>query len=434
VLAGLWGAVGDRPGAAGAPSAHGAEAGVPLAALLLAIATITVAARGMGALFERWLRQPAVMGEIAAGIMLGPSVFGALAPEAQALLLAPAATPYLGAVAKLGVVLFMFLVGLEVDPARLRGQARATLAVSHASMAVPFVLGAALTPWLYGPYAGPRADVLVFGLFLGISLAVTAFPVLARLLQDRGETHTPLGATALSLAALGDATAWFLLALISGLARAGTVNPWPMLLQIAAFGLAVVVGLRPLLRWLTEREERRQAEVSRNVLALVFSLLLLSAVATELIGIHALFGAFAFGVVIPHDARLAQQLRARMESLVGVLLLPVFFAYTGLRTEIGLVDTATDALVCVAIIGVATLGKLGGTAVAARAFGLSWRGAGALGLLMNTRGLMELIVLDVGLDMGVLSPTLFAMLVLMALATTFATAPLYGRLVRSPEP
>jgi Kef-type K+ transport system membrane component KefB len=437
VVGALWFAAqapGGANGLPGAACATGTEKTAPLAALLVSIATITLAARGVGALFERYLRQPAVMGEIAAGIMLGPSVLGAFAPDAQAVLFAPEAVPYLGAVAKLGVVLFMFLVGLEVDPGHLRGQARATLAVSHASIAVPFALGAAMTPWLYGPYAGPRTDFLVFGLFLGISLAVTAFPVLARLLQDRGESRTTLGATALSLAALGDATAWFLLALISGLARAGHVDPWPMLGAIALFGLVVAFGLRPLLRWLAEREARRGAEVSRNVLALVFSLLLLSAVTTELIGIHALFGAFAFGVVIPHASHLAEQLRARMESLVGVLLLPVFFAYTGLRTEIGLVDTVTDILICAAIIGVATLGKLGGTALGARFMGMPGRDALALGVLMNTRGLMELIVLNVGLDMGVLSPTLFAMLVLMALVTTFATAPLYDRVRRSPEP
>ena len=409
------------------------QGATPLASLLLSMAAITLAARATGAFFERYLRQPAVMGEIAAGILLGPSVLGALWPEAQAVVLSPATVPYLGAVAKLGVVLFMFLVGLEVDPAHMRGQARTTLVVSNASIAVPFALGAGLAPWLYSLYAHPGVDFTVFSLFLGISLSVTAFPVLARILMDRGESRTALGTTALALAAVGDATAWCLLAVISGLARAEATSATFMLAWVAAFVAVLLLGVRPLVRWLSDREEHRDTEVSRNVLAGVFALMLLSAVATESIGIHALFGAFLFGVVIPHDARLAHQLRARMESLVGVLLLPVFFAFTGLRTQIGLLDSARDWLICGGIVLVATLGKLGGTTLAARAFGVPWRDAGALGILMNTRGLMELIVLNVGLDMGVLSPVLFAMLVLMALITTFLTTPLLTALQARPR-
>lgn len=438
VAAALWWIQQDAASLAGlgtAPvvTATGHGGGVPLASLLLAIAAITLAARTTGALFERFLGQPAVMGEIAAGILLGPSVLGAIWPAAQAFVLAPEAAPYLGAVAKLGVVLFMFLVGLEVDPRLLRGTARTTVAVAHASMVVPFVIGVALGPWLHGSYAGVSAEPLVFALFLGISLSVTAFPVLARLLMDRGLSRTQLGVTALALAAVGDATAWCLLALISGLARASAADAGWTLGFTLGFVALLLLAVRPLVRWLSAREERRQREVSRNVLALVFSLMLLCAVATEAIGIHALFGAFAFGVVIPHDARLAHQLQARMESLVGVLLLPVFFAFTGLRTHIGLVSSGTDWAFCALIVAAATAGKLGGTALAARAFGVPWRDAGALGVLMNTRGLMELIVLNVGLDMGVLSPVLFTMLVLMALVTTFSTAPLLA-VIRRPRP
>jgi Kef-type K+ transport system membrane component KefB len=407
-----------------APPATGGHGPTPLASLLLSMAAITLAARATGAFFERWLRQPAVMGEIAAGILLGPSVLGALWPAAQAWVLSPETAPYLGAVAKLGVVLFMFLVGLEVDPMQMRGQARTTLAVSHASIVVPFTLGVALAPWLYPLYSSPSVDFTVFSLFLGISLSVTAFPVLARILMDRGESKSPLGTTALALAAVGDATAWCLLALVSGIARADTSGAPQMLGWVVAFVAVLLLLVRPAVRWLSEREARREGVVSNNVLAAVFALMLLSAVATESIGIHALFGAFLFGVVIPHDTRLARELQDRMASLVGVLLLPVFFAFTGLRTQIGLLNDAADWAVCGAIIAVATAGKLGGTALAARAFGLPWRQAGALGVLMNTRGLMELIVLNVGLDMGVLSPMLFAMLVLMALVTTFLTTPL----------
>lgn len=406
------------------PSAAGSHGPTPLASLLLSMAAITLAARATGAFFERSLRQPAVMGEIAAGILLGPSVLGALWPAAQAWVLSPETAPYLGAVAKLGVVLFMFLVGLEVDPGQMRGQARTTLAVSHASIVVPFALGVALAPWLYPLYSSPSVDFTVFSLFLGISLSVTAFPVLARILMDRGESKSPLGTTALALAAVGDATAWCLLAVVSGIARADTSGAPQMLAWVAAFVAALLLVVRPAVRWLSAREAKREGVVSNNVLAAVFALMLLSAVATESIGIHALFGAFLFGVVIPHDTRLARELHDRMASLVGVLLLPVFFAFTGLRTQIGLLNDAADWAVCGAIVAVATAGKLGGTALAARAFGLPWRESGALGVLMNTRGLMELIVLNVGLDMGVLSPMLFAMLVLMALVTTFLTTPL----------
>jgi Kef-type K+ transport system membrane component KefB len=407
-----------------------------LGPVLLAIATIVVAARVTGALFERFLSQPPVMGEIAAGILLGPSALGAISPEAYAWLLPAEAAPHLRIVANIGVVLFMFLVGLELDTRLLRGTAHATLAISHASIVAPFLLGSALALALYPLYSSANIPFLVFALFLGVSMSVTAFPVLARILSDRRLTATPLGATALACAAADDATAWCLLALVSGVASAQLSSAWMTFGLVAVYVLLMLFAVRPFALWMAKREESKTGPVSPTMLAVVFAMLLLSAVATETIGIHALFGAFLFGAVIPHDARLAEQLRVRIEDLVGILLLPIFFAFTGMRTRIGLVSTPTDWLICGAIIAVATLGKFGGTAIAGRAAGLRWSDASALGILMNTRGLMELIVLNVGLDMGVLSPTLFTMLVLMALVTTFATTPLLALLkqVRSGGP
>jgi len=411
-------------------AAAGAAHPVTLAHVLLSMAVIVLAARGMGSAFERWLGQPAVMGEIVAGLLLGPSVLGAIMPSAQAFVLAPDAAPHLGIIAKVGVVLFMFLVGLELDTKLLRGSTHATVAISHASIIVPFVLGTALATYLYPRYSSDDISFTTFALFVGVSMSVTAFPVLARILTDRRVSHTPLGTTAIACAAVDDVTAWCLLAVVSGVATSQMNGAFQTLGWVALYVAVMIVVVRPLLGRLAAREEKRTGPVSLDVLAIVFACLLLSAVATESIGIHALFGAFLAGAVLPHDGRLAEQLRARLEDVVVVLLVPVFFAFTGMRTQIGLVSTSSDILSCLAVIGVATAGKFGGTLVAARFSKMSWRESSALGILMNTRGLMELIVLNVGLDMGVLSPTLFTMFVLMAVATTFATTPIFAAITR----
>lgn len=397
-----------------------------LGPVLLALAVVTAAARLAGWAFQRFLRQPAVLGEITAGLMLGPSLLGALAPRAQAFLLPPEAAPFLRILAQVGVVLFMFLVGLELDPRSLRHQARATLAISQASIVLPFALGAGLGVLLHGRYAPPGVDFGAFVLFLGVSLSITAFPVLARILKDRGAQGTPLGAMALASAAMDDATAWILLALASGVAAAKASGLAWILAGFAAYLAVMLMAVRPLARAWGARRNAETGPLGASTLSVVFCGLLLSALATEALGIHALFGAFLFGVLLPHEGRLATELRARMEDIVLVLFLPAFFAYTGTRTQVGLVSSAQDWLLAGLILLAATAGKFGGAALAARAFGMGWREASALGLLMNTRGLMELVALNVGLDLGVLSPALFTMLVLMALATTFATTPLLG--------
>ena len=416
------------PGAAGPASSPspGVRHGDALADVLLSLAVIVFMARLTGRLVEKYLRQPPVMGEILAGIMLGPSVLGAISSDTAAVLMSPDAAPYLGIVAKIGVVLFMFLVGVELDAAPIRRHPHTTLAISHASIIAPFVLGTVLALFLFPVYAIAGTSFTVFSLFIGVSMSVTAFPVLARILTDRRMQHTPLGVTAIACAAVDDATAWCLLALVSAVAAAQLGEAATTAALVAVYVVVMFIVVRPAVRWLTERVENQPGSLSATTLAVVMGSMLLSAVVTESIGIHALFGAFLFGAFVPHESRLASQVHARVQDLVLVLLLPIFFAFDGMRTQIGLLATARDWIFCGAIVLVATVGKFGGSYVAARLSGLGARDASAIGILMNTRGLMQLIVLNVGLDMGILSPTLFAMLIIMALVTTFATAPLLG--------
>lgn len=412
-----------RPAGEGISGAEveAAAGGGALLHVLLAMLTVIVASRLVGMAFQR-IGQPAVIGEITAGILLGPSLLGRAAPEVAAYLFPAGIAPTLAALSQVGVILFMFLVGLELDGGLLRKRTEASIAVSHASIVVPFVLGGALALLLYPRLAPAGVPFTVFALFMGISMSVTAFPVLARILTDRGLQRTPLGAIALACAAVDDVTAWCLLAFVVGVAQAEPEHVLVTLALTAGYLALMITAARPAVRWFARRIEAR-GTVSQGVMAAVFTALLLSAFATERIGIHALFGAFLLGALVPHDSVLARGVRARLEDVVVVLLLPVFFAVTGLRTEVQLVSGAGSWLLCGLIVLVASIGKFGGSAVAARLTGLDWRHSAALGALMNTRGLMELIVLNIGLDLGVLSPTLFAMLVIMALVTTFATAP-----------
>jgi len=391
--------------------------------VLLALAVVITVARAMGALFLRWFQQPPVIGEIVAGLLLGPSLLGRIAPEASAFLLPSSVAPFLGILSQIGVILYMFLVGLELDTGLLRHRAHASVAVSHASIIAPFLLGSAMAVWLHPLFAPPGVGFTVFALFLGVSLSVTAFPVLARILTDRGLQNTRMGAIALACAAVDDVTAWCLLAFVVGIVQA---EPGRVLLTVAltaGFIALMVVGVRRGVLGLVARRDGDR-RLTQRVFAIVCVALLLSSLATESIGIHALFGAFLLGAIVPHDSGLARDIRNKLGDLVIVLFLPAFFAFTGLRTQIGLVDGLVEWMICGLIILVATVGKFGGSVAAARLTGLGWRAASGLGILMNTRGLMELIVLNIGLDLGILSPELFAMLVLMALVTTFATTPI----------
>ncbi len=384
----------------------------------------------------RFLGQPPVIGEVLAGLALGPSLLGAIAPQAMHLLIPPPSVDPQGqvqaalkAISQLALLLYMFLVGLELNGARLRHQVRAAVAISHTSILVPFILGAALALGLYPALSHAGVPFTSFALFLGMAMAITAFPVLARILTDRELQRTELGIVALSCAAADDVTAWCLLALVVGVARAEVGGAAIVILGAVVFIAIMLVAVRPLLGRFSRTLDDHAGPLPSSVVSGTLLAVLLAALATEVIGIHAVFGAFLLGAIIPHDSRIAREFTAQLRDPVTILLLPAFFAYTGMRTQIALVSGWENWLWCAAIILVATLGKFGGTLTAGRLTGYGWRDAAALGVLMNTRGLMELIVLNLGLDLGVISPTLFAMMVLMALATTIATAPVLRWLV-----
>jgi Kef-type K+ transport system membrane component KefB len=408
---------GARVGDSHAPAHSGT-----LLHVLLALLLIVAVARLLGALFRK-LEQPAVVGEVIAGIALGPSLLGRFAPEVASFVLPPSVAPSLNIIAQVGVILFMFLVGVELDTGMLRDKAHTAFAISHASIIAPFVLGALTSLWVYPVLSTRDVPFTLFAMFMGVAMSITAFPVLARILTDRGLHKSRLGVLALSCAAVDDVTAWCLLAFVVSLASSQGEDPW--LTVALTFGYITLVWLfvRPLVARAIRTQQLRQ-QLGKHTIPLVIVGLIGSALITEAIGIHAIFGAFLLGAIIPHESLLALRLKEKLEDLVVVLFLPTFFAFTGLRTQIGLVSSLSQWLMCLAIIGVACAGKLGGTFVAARLTGLGTRDAAALGALMNTRGLMELVVLNIGLDLGVISPTLFAMMVLMAVVTTLATSPL----------
>jgi Kef-type K+ transport system membrane component KefB len=397
--------------------------------VLLALVVVLVVARILGAMFRR-LNQPQVMGEVIAGTLLGPSFLGWLAPGAASQVLPVNTAPYLAVIAHVGVVLYMFLVGLDLDTDLLRKRTQAAIAISHASIVVPFLLGAASALWLYPLYATGAFSFTTFALFIGVAMSITAFPVLARILTDRGMQKTRLGVLALACAAIDDVTAWCLLAFAISVAHAQTGSLWFILITTIGFIFFVLLIAKRGALWLVRRQIAK-GRTTQDMFAVVCAALLLAALVTERIGVHALFGAFLLGTVIPHNSLLARDIRAKCEDLVVVLLLPVFFAFTGMRTQIGLVHGTRDWMACLLILGVASLGKFGGSFLAARWTGSDWREAASLGILMNTRGLMELIVLNVGLDLGVLSPVLFTMFVFMAVITTLVTTPILHVLTES---
>jgi Kef-type K+ transport system membrane component KefB len=361
--------------------------------------------------------------------MLGPSLLGQswFWPEAQKFIL-PADGPTasnLKIIADIGVILYMFLVGLELNAGIIRSRAHATVVISHMSIVVPFLLGTTLALWLYPHYAPGHTPFMSFALFMGIAMSITAFPVLARILTDRRMEDTPLGIVALSCAAIDDVTAWCLLAFVVGIAQAQVGSAVQTIFYAIGYIAIMIFVIRPL----AVRYLGRDANAPQKRMAVwVLVALLFSAMTAEWIGIHAIFGAFLLGAIIPHDADVAIDFQHKLEDIVKILLLPAFFAYTGMRTEIGLVTGWAAWGFTALIILVATLGKFGGSCIAARLTGHDWRTASALGILMNTRGLMELVVLNIGLELNVISPTLFAMMVIMALATTMATTPVLHRL------
>lgn len=395
----------------------------PLTRLLLQILVILLAANLCATLAQR-LGQPRVIGEILAGILLGPSALGWVWPASASLVFPSNSLVHLQLFSQVGLVLFMFMVGLQLDAQLLKRRAGAVVLISHVSVVVPFLLGVLLALALYRDYAPTGTGFVAFGLFIGIAMSITAFPVLARILQERRLAHGPLGSLALACAAIDDVTAWSMLALVIGLAQAGSASAAFMTITLTVFyTIVMLVLLRP---WLNVKLGHigHADEIHSQRMALIFTVLLGSAFVAEIIGVHALFGAFLAGVIMPANAVLRGAVCARLEHLTSIVLLPLFFAFTGLRTEIGLLDDAQSWLMCAAVIIVAVAGKLGASALAARWTGMAWRDALGLGALLNTRGLMELVVLNIGYDLGVLSAKAFTMFVLMALATTMMTSPL----------
>src|SRR5688572_4828310 len=392
--------------------------------LLGQIAIILALSRVMGFIFSR-LHQPQVMGEMIAGIMLGPSLLGLIAPEWSSAIFPAQTVQYLNVLSQVGVIFFLFLIGLELDPKLIRNQGHAAIVISHVSIVAPFLLGAVLALYLY-PLVFTNTPEMRFtsvALFMGAAMSITAFPVLARILTERNLHKTQVGAIAITCAAVDDVSAWCMLAFVVGVARAKGLEPamWTAALSLA-YVLVMFFAIRPLVGRI-EKIYDRQGRLSQNVVAAIFLLILASAWTTEAIGIHALFGAFLMGAIMPKGTRFVRHLSEKLEDYTVVFLLPIFFAYTGLKTQIGLINSPELWLLTLLIIGVACAGKFGGSTIAARACGVPWREASAIGILMNTRGLMELVILNIGRELGVITDAVFAMMVIMAIVTTALTTP-----------
>jgi Kef-type K+ transport system membrane component KefB len=393
-----------------------------LPVLLLQIVVIVVAVRFFGWLFNK-IGQPAVIGEIVAGVVLGPSVLGALSPGISHFVFPASSLANLQFISQVGLILFMFVIGLELDISVIRKQARSALVISHTGIIISYALGMSLAFTMYKTYAPANISFLSFSLFMGIAMSITAFPVLARIIKERNLTKTKLGITAITCAASDDVTAWCILAGLIAIVKAGTSASTLFTIGLLLlYVLLMLLIVRPLLKKLEHLYDKRET-VSRSMMAIVFMVMLLSAYLTELIGVHALFGAFVAGVIMPSEINFRQTIIDKIEDVSLVLLLPLFFVFTGLRTQIGLLNETNLWITCGWIILVAMAGKFGGCTMAAKVTGQSWKDSFSIGALMNTRGLMELVVLNIGYDLGILSPQVFAMMVLMALITTFMTNP-----------
>ncbi|NVK76970.1 cation:proton antiporter [Streptomyces morookaense] len=439
-----------HPGAARGGGRGGGAAKAPEPwRLLLALAVVVAAARAVGGVFARFLRQPRVVGEMVSGIVLGPSVLGAVAPHVHRTLFPAGLLPCIDAFAQIGLALFMFLVGLEFAgesraarrPREISGVpgsgggsggtgGRAGTMIVLCGTALPYSLGVALACALYGTRAPDGVGFLPFALFLGVAMSVTAFPVLASILMERGMMHTRAGRLAVLAAAGADLLCWLLLAVAVALLRNASLAGVARTLALTtAFCAAMVLLVRPLLRTMLLRPARWLPDGA--LLALVLVGVLLSGVATDRIGVHLIFGAFLFGALCPADAPGLRAVQGRMQEFTTSVLLPPFFASVGLKTELGLLggDSALW-LWFAAALAVAVAGKLAGSGLAAALTGVGGRDALRVGVLMNCRGLTELVILGIGLELGVLTPSLFTVLVLVALTATAMTAPLLDLLDR----
>jgi Kef-type K+ transport system membrane component KefB len=394
----------------------------PLAILLLQILTIIITAKIFGFLCKK-IGQPSVIGEIIAGIVLGPSFIGMYFPEFSGFLFPKQSLGNLQFLSQIGLILFMFIVGMELDLNILKKKAHEAVVISHASIIFPFALGIGLAYFIYQGFAPAEIKFLPFSLFIGISMSITAFPVLARIVQERNLTKTKLGALAITCAAADDITAWCILAAVIAIVKAGSVvSAVYTILMALAYVFLMLKLVQPFLKRMGDIYSNKEG-LSKPVVGVFFIILVASAYTTEVIGIHALFGAFMAGVIMPANTNFRNIFIEKIEDVSTLLLLPLFFVFTGLRTQIGLLNEPHLWQLCGVIILLAVTGKFVGSALAAKFVGQSWRESLIVGALMNTRGLMELVVLNIGYDLGVLTPEVFAMMVIMALVTTFMTGP-----------
>ncbi|EMJ48600.1 cation:proton antiporter [Leptospira santarosai] len=394
----------------------------PISRLLLQLIVIMFSARFFGKL-ATVLGQPSVIGEILAGILLGPSLLGLAFPEGFQLLFPKESLSTLQILSQLGLLLFMFVIGMELDLQILKNQAESAVVISHSSIMFPFLLGAGLAYFIYVPLAPEGVDFIAFCLFMGIGMSITAFPVLARIILEKGLTKTALGSLALTAAAADDVTAWCVLAIVVTIVNAGSFSSGILMIVMSLTYMFVMwKGILPLMKRAGNVYTTKES-MTKSITAFFFLFIFLSAWITEAIGIHALFGAFLAGVVMPDKKELRDNLVEKIEDFSLTVLLPLFFAFTGLRTKFGLLSSSGLWPIFFLILFVAVLGKLGGSSIASRMSGKNWKDSLSIGILMNTRGLMELIVLNIGYDLGVLSEEIFSMMVLMALATTIMTGP-----------
>jgi len=395
----------------------------PICLLLLQILLILVTSRVFGLLFSKF-KQPAVIGEIVAGIFLGLSVFGNLFPHLFNFIFPTNSFNNLEVLSKIGLAFFMFIIGMELDLVALRKRAKSAFIISISSILIPLLLGIFLAYYLYTSFSMPNVRFSIFALFMGISLSITAFPVLARIVKARGMQKTELGTLALSAAAIADVIAWCLLAMMIALAKAGDFSIGLFtILSAIGYILAMFFIIRPFINNMIAR--LRSAHYGdQSIVLLSFILLLSSAFTAEIIGIHMLFGAFLAGVIIPQNEKLKHALTSKLEDVSELFLLPIFFAFTGLRLQISLLNTPYLWLISLLVIAMAMIGKFAGTTIPAKLTGMNWKDSFSLGAFMNTRGLMELVVLNIGYELHILSPELFAILVIMAILTTIITSPL----------
>ena len=394
----------------------------PLALLLAQIITIILVARVFGWICRK-IGQPTVIGEMIAGIVLGPSLVGMLFPEYSAMLFPKESLGNLQFLSQIGLILFMYVVGMELDLSVLKNKAKDAVVISHASIIIPFTMGTVLAYFIYQDFAPAGVEFSSFCLFLGIAMSITAFPVLARIVQERGLHRTRIGALVITCAAADDVTAWCILAAVIAIVKAGSFVSSLYIIGLSiAYVFLMLWVVKPFLKRIGDLYGNKDV-ISKPVIAIFFLTLLISSYTTEIIGIHALFGAFMAGAIMPENMRFRSIFIEKVEDVSQVMLLPLFFVFTGLRTQIGMLNDPALWKVCGLIIAVAVVGKFLGSAITARFVGQNWRDSFTIGALMNTRGLMELIVLNIGYDLGVLSTEIFSMMVIMALATTFMTGP-----------